>query len=173
MPTISKMQIELMVNSFVNDFARVGTLQYTNSVGGAKMRWLGVDEGHHSLSHEPDSNARSPRETDQDQPLVLRATGLPGPAAGRDTRAGRTGQPAGQHAHRVDQRTGQGQLAHAERHPVCDGRQRPGFPDGPFAASWTAAPHNRLLLSLAHGFGHEIEVFGNPDFCGEGPLSLG
>ncbi|HEV7221907.1 MAG TPA: hypothetical protein VGN42_04350, partial [Pirellulales bacterium] len=32
------------------------------------------------------------------------------------------------------------------------------------------AHHNRLLLSLAHGFGHRIERFGNPNFCGEGPL---
>ena len=56
MPKISKMQIDLLVNSVVNDFARVGTLQYTNSVGGAKMRWLGIEENHHGLSHEPDSN---------------------------------------------------------------------------------------------------------------------
>jgi hypothetical protein len=34
-------------------------------------------------------------------------------------------------------------------------------------------PHNRLLLSLAHGFGHRIDRFGNPDFCGAGPLNLG
>jgi len=32
------------------------------------------------------------------------------------------------------------------------------------------APHNRLLLSLAHGFGHRIPRFGNPDFCADGPL---
>ena len=32
-------------------------------------------------------------------------------------------------------------------------------------------PHNRLLLSLAHGMGHKIEKFGNPNFCGDGPLS--
>jgi hypothetical protein len=31
-------------------------------------------------------------------------------------------------------------------------------------------PHNRLLLSLAHGFGHRIEKFGNPSFCKDGPL---
>ncbi len=31
--------------------------------------------------------------------------------------------------------------------------------------------HNRLLLSLAHGMGHHIDKFGNPDFCGEGPLT--
>ena len=33
-------------------------------------------------------------------------------------------------------------------------------------------PHNRLLLSFAHAFGHRIEKFGNPDFCGAGPLPL-
>jgi hypothetical protein len=26
-------------------------------------------------------------------------------------------------------------------------------------------PHNRLLLALAHGFGHRIDKFANPDFC--------
>ena len=31
-------------------------------------------------------------------------------------------------------------------------------------------PHNRLLLSLAHGFGHHLKTFGNPDYCGDGPL---
>src|SRR4051812_33994534 len=33
LPKISKLQIDLLVNSFVNDFARVATLQFTNSVG--------------------------------------------------------------------------------------------------------------------------------------------
>jgi hypothetical protein len=32
-------------------------------------------------------------------------------------------------------------------------------------------PHNRLLLSLAHGSRHHISRFGNPDFCGDGPLA--
>src|SRR5262249_18233979 len=58
-PKLSQMQIDLMVNSFVNDFARVATLQYTNSVGGARMKWIGVTEGHHALSHEPDTNAQA------------------------------------------------------------------------------------------------------------------
>jgi hypothetical protein len=31
-------------------------------------------------------------------------------------------------------------------------------------------PHNRLLMSLAHGMGHRIERFGNPDFCSDGVL---
>jgi len=55
-PKVCKMQIDLMVNSFVADFSRIASLQITNSVGEAKMRWIGIEEGHHSLSHEPDSN---------------------------------------------------------------------------------------------------------------------
>jgi hypothetical protein len=31
-------------------------------------------------------------------------------------------------------------------------------------------PHNGLLMALAHGMGHPIERFGNPDFCGDGVL---
>ena len=50
-PQISKVQIDLMINAFAADFTRVASLQYTNSVGGARMKWLGVTEGHHALSH--------------------------------------------------------------------------------------------------------------------------
>src|SRR6266853_452468 len=58
-PQISRMQIDLLVNALANDMTRVATLQYMRSVGQAQMRWLGVEEGHHSLSHEPDTNAVS------------------------------------------------------------------------------------------------------------------
>jgi hypothetical protein len=34
-------------------------------------------------------------------------------------------------------------------------------------------PHNRLWLSLAHAFGHELKTFGNPKHCEAGPLALG
>ena len=36
MPKLSRMQIDLLVNSLANDMARVATLQYTNSVGKAQ-----------------------------------------------------------------------------------------------------------------------------------------
>src|SRR5216110_1521051 len=55
-PRLSRMQINLLVNSFVNDMARVATLQYTKSVGQARMNWLDIKDGHHGLSHEPDKD---------------------------------------------------------------------------------------------------------------------
>src|SRR3954470_10267573 len=58
-PRLSRMQIDLLVNSFVNDMARVATLQYTKSVGQARMKWLEINDNHHSLSHEPDKDETS------------------------------------------------------------------------------------------------------------------
>src|SRR4051812_212935 len=55
-PKITKLQIDLMVNSFAADFARTATLQITNSVGQARMRWLKINEGHHELSHKEDKD---------------------------------------------------------------------------------------------------------------------
>jgi hypothetical protein len=59
MPRLAAMQTDLLVNAFANDMARIASLQFTNSVGQARMRWLGIDEGHHSLSHDPDLNEGS------------------------------------------------------------------------------------------------------------------
>lgn len=56
MPQLAKMQIDLLVNGFANDLNRIATLQFTKSVGNSKMRWLDVDEGHHSISHKPDKD---------------------------------------------------------------------------------------------------------------------
>jgi hypothetical protein len=40
------------------------------------------------------------------------------------------------------------------------------------AAQYAGVPHNRLLLALAHAMGHtELARFGNPDYCGHGPLA--
>jgi hypothetical protein len=58
-PQITRLQTELLISAFQNDMARVSTFQFTNSVGGARMKWIGIDEGHHALSHDPDLNTGS------------------------------------------------------------------------------------------------------------------
>jgi hypothetical protein len=173
-PRISKMQIDLMVNSFAADFARVATLQYTNSVGQAKMRWLGVDEGHHELSHEPDANTKAVEKLtkintwfcEQLAYLAKRLAETPEPGGGGslldNTVVVWTNELGKGNSHTLDNipfvLVGGGlgfKMGRAVKYP---GR---------------GVPHNRLLLSLAHGFGHRIDTFGNPHFCGDGPLNLG
>ena len=170
MPRISKMQIELLVNSFAADFARVATLQYTNSVGQAKMRWIEVDEGHHELSHEPDSN-----ESAQDK-LTRINSWYCEQLAYLVQRLAETPEPGGEGS-LLDNtlivwtnELGKGNSHTLDNIPFVLVGGGLDFRMGR-ALKYPRVPHNRLLLSLAHGMGHRIERFGNPDFCGDGPLS--
>lgn len=170
MPRISKMQIELMINSFVGDFSRVATLQFTNSVGQARMRWLGVEDGHHDLSHKPDNDEDAQKKLvqinrwycEQLAQLVTRLAETPEPGGGGslldNTLVIWTNELGKGNSHTLDDipfvLVGNGldfKMGRSIKYPKL--------------------PHNRLLLSLAHGFGHRLERFGNPNFCGDGPLS--
>jgi hypothetical protein len=172
LPRISKMQIDLLVNGFVNDFARVASLQFTNSVGQAKMHWLGIDEGHHDLSHEPDTNAQAQEKLtkinrwfcEQLAYLASRLAETPEPGGGSslldNTLIVWTNELGQGNTHTLD---------HIPFVLVGNGLD---FEMGR-SLKFGSVPHNRLLLSLARGFGHEIARFGNPNFCGDGPLNLG
>lgn len=169
-PQISRMQIDLLVNSFVNDFARVATYQITNSVGQPKMRWLGIDEGHHELSHEPDDNKEA------HEKLTKINTWYAEQLAYLAKRLAETPEPGGQGS-LLDNtlimwgnELGQGNSHTLDNIPfVLLGN---GL-DFTMARSlkYNKVPHNRLLLALAHGFGHHIETFGNPNFCKDGVLT--
>jgi hypothetical protein len=171
MPAISKMQIELMVNSFANDFARTATLQYTNSVGQAKMRWLGIDEGHHSLSHEPDSDAKAQEKltkinhwfAEQLAYLTKRLAETPEP--------GGPGSLLDNTLIVWTNELGKGNSHTLDNIPFVLVGGGLNFTMGR-SLKFRRKPHNELLLALAHGFGHELKTFGNPDFCGGGPLAL-
>jgi hypothetical protein len=171
LPQLSRMQIELMVNSFTNDFARIATLQYTNSVGGAKMKWVGVDEGHHELSHEPDTN------TSAQEKLVKINTWFCEQLAYLTQRLAETPEPGGEGS-LLDNTVivwtnelGKGNSHTLDNIPWVLVGNGLDFQMGR-SLKFGRTPHNRLLLSLAHGFGHRIEKFGNPDFCDRGPLEL-
>jgi hypothetical protein len=170
MPRISKMQIELLVNSFAADFARVATFQFTNSVGGAKMRWIDVDEGHHELSHHEDDKEESQAKLTKINKWYCEQL------AYLAQRLADTPEPGGQGS-LLDNtlliwtnELGKGNSHTLDNIPfVCVG----GGLDWQMGRSlkFRRQAHNRLLLSLAHGFGHEIKTFGNPDYCEDGPLS--
>ena len=170
-PRISKMQIDLMVNSFAADFARVATLQYTNSVGGAKMRWLG------DRRRAPRAVARARQQREGQDKLTKINRWYCEQLAYLAKRLAETPEPGGSGS-LLDNtlivwtnELGKGNSHTLDNIPVRAGRRRARLPDGPLAEV-PKVPHNRLLLSLAHGFGHEIKNFGNGDFCAGGPLSL-
>jgi hypothetical protein len=168
-PRISKMQIDLMVNSFAADFARVATLQFTNSVGQARMRWLKIDEGQHELSHRPDSDKDAQDKLtrinkwycEQMAYLAKRLAETPEPGGG--------GSLLDNTLLVWTNELGKGNSHTRDNIPFVLVGNGLDFKMGR-SIKYPKLPHNRLLLSLAHGLGHRIKAFGNPDFCGAGPL---
>jgi hypothetical protein len=171
MPQLSKLQIDLLVRSFSADFARVATFQYTNSVGQARMRWLGIQEGQHDLSHEPDSNKDAQEKLTKINKWYCEQLAYLAKRLAETPEPGGTGSLLDNTLIVWTNELGKGNSHTLDNIPfVCVGNM-PGLTMGR-SHKFTRVPHNRLLLSLAHGFGHKITKFGNPDFCGDGPLNL-
>jgi hypothetical protein len=168
-PRTSRMQIDLMVSSFAADFARVATLQFTNSVGMARMNWLGISEGHHELSHHPDGNRESQEKLtninrwycEQLAYLARRLAETPEPG-GRGTLLDNT-------LIVWTNELGKGNSHTLDNIPFVLVGNGLDFRMGR-SLRYDRVPHNRLLLALAHGMGHRLPRFGNPDFCGDGVL---
>ena len=170
MPLITRMQIDLMVNSLLADFTRVASLQITNSVGQPRMKWLGIDEGHHTLSHEPDSD-----EEPYDK-LIRINTWYCEQVAYLATRLAETPDPEGGGS-LLDNTTivWTNELAKGNTHsrnniPFVLVGGGLGFRTGR-AMDFKGVNHNRLLMSFCEAMGFPVESFGNPDFCGDGALT--
>jgi hypothetical protein len=168
-PRTSKMQIDLMVAAFAADFARVATLQITNSVGQARMRWLKISESHHELSHKPDSDRES-----QDK-LIRINQWYCEQLAYLARRLADTPEPGGRGS-LLDNtllvwtnELGKGNSHTLDNIPFVLVGNGLDFRMGR-SVRYPRVPHNRLLLALAHGMGHRLERFGNPNFCGDGVL---
>lgn len=170
-PRLSRMQIDLLVNSFVNDMARVATLQYTKSVGSARMNWLNIKDGHHSLSHEPDKNEEALGK------LTKINKWFCGELRYLVEKLSTTPEP-GSHGTLLDNtlivwtnELGKGNSHTLDNIPFLLVGGGFGFKMGQ-SMNFNKAPHNRLHLALAHAVGHRIETFGKPALCQGGPLSL-
>lgn len=171
MPELSKMQIDLLVNGFANDLNRISTLQYSRSVGGVKMRWLDVPEGHHALSHDPDKK-------EETQKKLRRIN---------NWYAEQMAYLCGQLAATKEPGTDQSmldntlviwtnELGHGNSHTLND---LPfvmigggfGFEMGRYTKV-NRVSTTRLWLAIAHAMGHQIDSFGLAQLCKDGPVKL-
>lgn len=172
-PRISRMQIDLLVNAMANDMTRVATLQYMRSVGMARMSWLGVKDGHHTLSHEPDGNAEAVEQ------LVKINEWFAGELAYLVKKLADTPEPGGDGS-MLDNTlvVWLNELGKGNSHTLDDipfvlvGGKAHGIKTGR-ALAFDKVTHNRLWLSVANSMGHGIETFGTAKFCEGGPLDLG
>jgi hypothetical protein len=171
LPRLSRMQIDLLVNSFANDMARVATLQFTKSVGGARMNWLNIRDNHHGLSHEPDSNA------DAVEKLTRINRWFAGELAYLAQRLAQTPEP-GADGSMLDHtlivwtnELGKGNSHTLDNIPFVLLGGGFGFQMGR-SLKFDCVAHNRLHLALAHAVGHRLATFGKKELCEGGPLPL-
>ncbi|HMO65356.1 MAG TPA: DUF1552 domain-containing protein, partial [Verrucomicrobiota bacterium] len=170
-PQLTRMQFDLLTNAFANDMARVATVQFTNSVGQARFRWLGISDGHHGLSHEPDNHEEA------QEKLAKINVWLCEQLVTLVQRLERTPEPGGEGS-MLDHTTilwtnelGKGNSHTHNDIPFMLVGGGLGFQMGR-SVHLERTPHNRLWLSLAHAFGHGLQTFGNPQLCDAGPLAL-
>src|SRR5204862_1415665 len=52
-PALVKMQTDLLVSALACDRTRVASLQWSRSFSMVRHTWLSSNEGHHTLSHDP------------------------------------------------------------------------------------------------------------------------
>lgn len=162
-PKTGKTMMDMIVGALSCRLTRVASIQWDKSVSGVKPTWLGIDEGHHSMSHEDEKWEQELVEVNRwyaeqfaylveeldaipegdgtvlDNTIVLWCNEL-----GDGSRHSRTDMPfvlAG----------GGGYFKTGEYLEVD-------------------RPHNDLLTSLCRAMGVEATSFGNQRFC-NGPMS--
>lgn len=173
-PRISRMQIDLLVNAMANDFARVATLQYMRSVGQARMHWLDIEEGHHSLSHEPDNNKEAAEKLTRINEWFCGELAYLVKSLAETPEPGADGSMLDNTLIVWLNELGKGNSHTLDNIPfvLIGGEKSTGFRMGRALSLEGKVPHNRLWLSVARSMGHEIDTFGMDKFCVGGPLDL-
>jgi hypothetical protein len=169
LPKIGKLQIDLLVNSFVNDFARVATLQFTNSVGNAKFHWLKISEGQHELSHKPDSDKDAVDKLTRINHWYCEQLAYLAKRLAETPEPGGPGTLLDNTVVMWTNELGKGNSHTLDNIPWVLVGNGLDWKMGR-SLKYKRLPHNRLLMALAHGFGHRIDKFGNPNYCAGGPL---
>ncbi len=172
MPAIGRAQMDLLVMALACDLTRVGSLMWSNSVGGPVMSFIdpAITRGHHDYSHDGDSNAETVEHltkinewyAEQFAYLLGRLDAIP---EGDGTMLDSTivfwaNELAKGNSH-----------SRSNTHYVVAGGSH-SFSLGrclkfPYQETHR---HNDLLLSFVHAMGIEDASFGRADWC-QGPLS--
>jgi Protein of unknown function (DUF1552) len=169
-PAIGKAQMDLLVASLACDQTRIASLQWSHSVSDIPMPWLNISTGHHTLSHDADTDAASQASLVQintwyAQQFAYLLQGL-------DAVIESDGSTLLDNCAVVwINELSKGNIHSHQPLPVviagaCGGALR----SGRFVTYSPQQPHNNLLVSLANAMGTSITTFGNPAYC-TGPLA--
>jgi len=165
---VGRLQTDLMVMAMACDLTRVASLQWSHSVGETRFSWLGINEGHHEISHKGDSDA-----TARDQ-LTKINRWYAEQLAYLITKLKEMPEEGGTMLdHTVIlwcNELGKGNAHSGLKAPyVLAGRAGGKLRTGRFLAMSGTVPHNNLLVSLLNAMDIPATRFGKPEWC-TGPL---
>lgn len=165
-PDVGKTQMDLLVLALACGMTRVASIQWSHTVGPHVFSWLGLKEGHHSLSHIDDSNPAGVAEfvkaerwyAEQFAALVGKLKATPDPAGGSLLDSTLVVW---------SKEMGDGRLHDCVSVPFVlagGGVFKPGR-----YLKFGGAPHQKLLVSICQAMGLSNQTFGDPTKA-QGPL---
>ena len=166
-PDIGRAQTDLMVLALSCGMTRVASIQWNHTVGPAVFSWLGIGEGHHSLSHIDDANTAGLAQfvqaerwyTEQFSYLLDSLKATPDPEGGTLFDSTLVVW---------SKELGDGRLHDCKSVPWVLAGGGGYFPLGRYM-NFNGAPHQKLLVSICHALGLGNQTFGDPS-KGTGPL---
>ncbi len=168
-PLVARAQTELLTTALACGMTRVATLQLSHTVGPPVFSWLGISEGHHSLSHTDDGNVAGVANFVATERWFAGefAWLLDRLAATEDLEFGGT---------LLDntlvvwaQELGDGRLHECKSVPFVLAGAKDVLQTGQYL-DFGGAPHQKLLVSICQMLGVDIPTFGNPTY-GTGGLA--
>ncbi|ACY15818.1 DUF1552 domain-containing protein [Haliangium ochraceum] len=168
-PAIGKAQMDLLVLALSCGLTRVASLQWAHTVAPTVFSWLGISEGHHSLSHMDDGNTAGIAD------LVKAERWFAEQFAYLLDRLAETPEPDGSGSMLESslvvwcKEMGDSRLHNCNSVPFVLAGQAGGALETGRYLRFDAAPHTKLLVSICHAMGIDTGTFGDPSY-GTGPL---
>jgi hypothetical protein len=135
------------------------------------MRWLGIDDGHHGLSHKPDDDTESQEKLVKINRWYCRQMAYLTQRLAETPEPGADGSLLDNTQIIWTNELGKGNTHTHNNTPFIMTGAGLNFEMGR-SLDLGGIHHNRLLIALANAFGHNITRFGNPDYCKDGAVSL-
>ena len=162
---------DLVVAALTCDLSRVATMMLAPSRSDIFFNFIGINNSHHDLSHDPDSNTASQGKLVQINTwyatqVAALVTALKGVKEGAGTMFDNT-------VVFWCNELGIGNIhSHTQMPLLIAAGKNMGCKTGQAVTMPMGTPHNRLLLNLIAAMGITgVTSFGNPKFCSAGPLT--
>lgn len=166
-PTVTRLQLDLLALAIRCDLTRVGTVMFSDAMNHITMPHLNINSDIHNLTHYSDSDPERLK-------VATRDTWQAGIVAGLLQQLESIQESDGSNAldHTLvlwGSDVSRGNVHAHDDMPFVLAGGGAGFRMGRFV-KYTHAFHNDLLVSIVNGFGGNLMTYGEPTFC-RGPLA--